>query len=474
MLVFSTKLPLKREVTPDQCLNVFIDWIAYSPHYNIDSMEYAVESHKDFDFTNENITISFRYYKDERVELSACRLENREQNAVWLNDCIFINENGKKFLAVQLNCNRRNYGTTLPRVHKPYVVRKVVESGFCSKDDGLPIVDRPLVVEDGYYDSCVRIMKGKYPCLMPSVYISCDYWGDTAISPDYLARQLSGIAHVFVEKNHETSLRLRDNTNCNNAHSGYVGVYFPNTAFCQKHSLAYYRDYKEMTQEIISSVWKALINRLDSSIYNWNQIITLQSRQKMAEWRDISEQDKAQLTEYMCAFDSENESLRNQVAELNRQMYALRSQLDSLKASVDSGGADQLFYKMGDEPSLYNGERNDLLYSVLSQVQDRFDTNSRGFAIIRALLAANPKSGECKRAVDTVREVFNGGGQLSKAGKAKLKDAGFTITEDGPHYKLVFRDPRYMFTVSKTPSDHREGKNLISDICKIIDVERKL
>ncbi len=48
------------------------------------------------------------------------------------------------------------------------------------------------------------------------------------------------------------------------------------------------------------------------------------------------------------------------------------------------------------------------------------------------------------------------------------------MEEEGPHYKVIFHDERYMFTVSKTPSDYREGKNMISEIAKIIEVERKI
>lgn len=59
---------------------------------------------------------------------------------------------------------------------------------------------------------------------------------------------------------------------------------------------------------------------------------------------------------------------------------------------------------------------------------------------------------------------------LQQDGKGKN---GKTI-EDGTHYKITFHDPRYMFTVSKTPGDHREGKNLISDICKAIDISWKI
>lgn len=474
MLVFSTRLPLKDTVTQEECLHIFTEWITESPHYPIDNITYDISSYTDFEVTKENITFSIRHIKSEKMELLASRFENREENAVWYNDSIFLCEGGVKSLLIQLNCNRTNYRTQLPRIHKPYIVRKFVESGYCRDDAGIPVCDTPIVMDEKYYDICVKVMRGEYENTMPIVYISCDYMGEYAISSEYLARQLSGVAHVFVEKNREIALKLREDTEGNNVHTGYVGIYFPGTKLCQKHGIEYYRDDREMGSEIINSVWSALINRLDSSVYNWNQIIAIQSRQKMSEWQDISAKDKQQLSEYMDNFDAENESLRQQIAELNKQVYSLHAQLDAFRSSKKEANVESRFYNIGEEPNLYDSERNDLLYSILSQVQSKFDVNSRGYIIIQSLLEANPYVGECSRIMSEVRNVFSGDGKLTSAKKSQLKSAGFSVQEEGPHYKVIFHDERYMFTVSKSPSDHREGKNMISDISKVIDIERKI
>ena len=474
MLVFSTRLPLRDEITQADCLQVFDDWIVESPHYPIERIDYDISSHNDYDYSKGNITISFRHFKNEDIEMSACRLVNEEENAVWYNDCIFLNENGNKSLLVQLNCGRTNFNSPLPQIHKPYIVRKFVEGGFCRDDAGIPVTDNPLGVDSGFYTTCVDIMQGKHPCTMPAVYISCDYWNQTVISPKYIANQLSGVAHVFFEQHYETALSLKEDTDGNNAYNGYIGIYFPGTKYCQKHSINYYRDYKELSREVISSVWKALTNRADALAYNWNQIIALQARQKMGEWRNISEKNREELELYTHSFDQENKELREQNDSLAQQLYATRSRLDAILASSNNDDAESCFYKMGNIPNLYPSERNDLLYSILTQVQNRYDPNSRAYAIIQALIEANPKVGECERVIQSVHTIFGSGGQLTKAQKAELKSLGFTLEDGGTHYKMHFHDPQYMFTVAKTPSDHRDGKNLISDICKIIDIDRNV
>lgn len=475
MLVFSTRLPLKQEVSQEICLQLFIDWITQSEHYPITNISYDVSSHEDYHITEGEISFSISHYKDDKIELFACRLENNEINAVWINDCIFLQEEGAKTLLIQLNCNRFDFRTKLPLIHKPYIVRKFIEGGFCRDDASIAVTDSPIEVNDRNFDICAKIMKCEVNYTMPVVYVSCDYWGSTAISASYLARQLSGVAHVFVETSHDVAIKLKEITDGRNVHDKYIGVYFPRSDFCEKFCLDYYDDYKAMSRAVIDSVWRALINRIDSSVYNWNQIMTLQARQKMDKWKVASLTDKEELEKYMNFFDSENQELSSKICDLNEQNANLRAQLETMRLALQARKEDSGFYKMGSEHDLYPGEHAELLHSILSQVQNKYETNSRAHAIIQSLINANKPIGECSRMLEGLRSVLYNGGRINASSKAILKDLGFTLEEDGgSHYKLIFHESRYMFTVSKTPSDHREGKNLYSDICKALDITKKI
>ena len=475
MLVFSTRLPLKESVTQEICLNMFFTWIIHSPHYSIDKIDYDLSSHKDFDFCQDNISFSIRHYKDDNVELSACRLENKEENFTWQNDCIFVEENNEKYLLIQLNRNRTHYDIDIPRVNKPHIVKLFVESGYCKKDAGLPIVDIPLESDKVYYDKCSNIINGTYHNTMPVVYISCDYWGNTDVDANFLAKILSGTAHVFVERNYETALRLRKDTDSNNVYTGYVGIYFPQTRNCQKYGIGNYRDDRHMCGEIISSVWNALANGEDATSYSWNQIIALQARQKMLQWKDNNEQTKQELSDYINTFDVEKDDLRGQIRVLREQLYSACAERDNLKEALlrtDSNGA---FYNIGTETNLYNGEFNDLLFSILTQVKDKYPTESRAYTIIESLLEANPKVGECEKILSEIKEMCSSMDRLTPSIKDRFNRLGFNLKEDeSSHYKFVFHDDRYMFTVSKTPSDHRSGKNLVAEINRILDIEKKI
>lgn len=346
MLVFSTKLPLKKEVSQEICLQLFIDWIIQSEHYPIVNVSYDVSSHEDYHIEKGKISFSITHYKDDKIELSACRLENNEINAVWINDCIFLQEQGIKTLLIQLNCNRLDFNTKLPPIHKPYIVRKFIEGGLCQDDASIPVTDSPIEVDDSNIDLCAKIMRNEVNYSMPVVYVSCDYWGSTAISATYLARQLSGVAHVFVETKHDVALKLKEITDGKNAHNKYIGVYFPGSEFCERYCLDYFEDYKAMSRTVIDSVWRALINRIDSSVYNWNQIMTLQARQKMHKWKITSIADKEELVKYMSFFDSENDELRRKIGDLNEQNANLRAQIEAMRLAIQAGKDDSGFYKM--------------------------------------------------------------------------------------------------------------------------------
>lgn len=475
MLVFATKIPLKNTITKDECFQIFIEWIVGSPHYGIEKQEIkcsniTITTLGEYTFSKGDVTIRFRYYKDEDVEILACRLEKQDGNTVWDTDNIFLNKNGKKVLLVQLNRTSQEFSLNKTTPRKPYIVGMVVDNGLCDDDAGIPIDGKPLDSDEEFYDVCVNIMQGVHLCSMPAVYISSDYSGKNIVNGEELAKALKGLAHVFVERNHNTAYKLRNNTDENNVHNGYVGIYFPKTKDCLRYNLTHCND-AEKINKILSAVIEELLNRNATTIYNWFQIASLQSKQKIAKLKEIS---KEEFDEFVNSFDQENRFLREENEKLKQKLFNIQSELDCLKNSMNTNAGNG-FYKNGAERELYLGETNDLLYSIFTQVKEKYVPGSRAYVILQSLINANPKIGNCKKTIDCLEKVIKPGTALNERGKTQLEDAGFEVLEDGSHYKLRFyRDGRYQFSVPKTPSDHRGGKNLFRDICKKIDIDRKI
>lgn len=475
MLVFSTRLPIRSTVTRPEILQLCLNWVSSSPHYDVHSLQYDPTSLKDIDYENDSLRVSIRNYADADCELSAFRLEYTNKNILWQNDAIFLERATEKTLLVQLECNRADFGLHLPAVHKPYLVRMAVEQGLCGADHALPVTDSPILLDEALYPVCVSIMNGTCPNTMPVVYLSCGENNALGAPATVLAQRLSGMAHVLQEDSRHTAQQLRDDTQGNNVYGGYIGLYFPSSARCQRFCPDLYSSTDALLQEIVNAVRCTLINQADASNYNWNQIQTLQARQQMKAWIDRGTQSQQDLDTYIENFDRENAQLRERLQLLNDSLLAMTAQRDRLQTQLTKAGSfSSGLLKPGTETELYSGETTDLMNSILTQVLPKLPPNSRSAALVESLLAANPSTGQCRRLVQNIREVFFDGERLNNTKKSLLREAGFEILENGPHYKLIFcGDHRYQFSFPKTPSDVRGGRNNISEMCKRLDVEKK-
>lgn len=98
-------------------------------------------------------------------------------------------------------------------------------------------------------------------------------------------------------------------------------------------------------------------------------------------------------------------------------------------------------------------------------------TDSRAYELLEAIIAANPECGNGREILATVKSVLSGGQAPRDSDFAKLRAVGFEVVSEQNHYKLRFMgNEKYWFTLFKTPSDARSGKNLVSDITKKISI----
>ena len=475
MLVFSTCLPIKDSVSQEECVKLFVDWIKKSPHYEISINDSVYTKMTDCDFasTDNKVFFTIKFYKDERIEASACRLENREDTATWISDCIFINDNGKKSLLIQLNCNHTDFNKRRGKVNIPHIVKSFLLSGYIKDDSDIPIDEKAHKVET-HEEICTRIIKGSYSNTMPVVYISCDYWKNVPINPHRLAQSLCGLAHVYYETSSSTSFNLKNKTNSRNVFGQTVGVYFPDTSYYKKFNLKEFHNNRiKMVYAIEDYIRTGLVTRLDSSEYTWNNIILLQSKQKVSVIENVTQEE---INSYINTFDAENKNLHSKNKQLQRENYALRAKIDALESTTSkkqTSGAEP-FYNIGKESELYPGEYSDLLFYILSQVHCKYEVNSRPALLIKSLLNANPKIGNYEKTIMDLTKILSQGKKLSQSDYNKIQKIGFSVKTDG-HTKITFKgDKRYMFTIANSPSDHREGKNILSDIKSKLDISHKI
>ncbi|MEF2945934.1 MAG: hypothetical protein U0O40_20640 [Phocaeicola dorei] len=92
---------------------------------------------------------------------------------------------------------------------------------------------------------------------------------------------------------------------------------------------------------------------------------------------------------------------------------------------------------------------------------------TRRYDVLADIIQRNGFEGASEKRANTIKILLRDYRTMSGTLRQALMDLGFTITEDGKHYRLTYYgDGRYKTTVSKTASDHREGKNIASTIIK--------
>ncbi len=159
--------------------------------------------------------------------------------------------------------------------------------------------------------------------------------------------------------------------------------------------------------------------------------------------------------------------LNDDVNSLSSQIQELQQENQAMLMSIKTGGSKKgtgSLLNVGDEIELYPGEMSDYVLEAIRQALNTSKPDGRKAAIYQDLLKANQQTGEIEKRTALIKSAILSGESLDKQ-MGELKNAGFILTSDHKHYKLVYgNDPRYTFSFAKTPSDYRAAKNNVSII----------
>ena len=134
MIVFSTKLPLKKIIDYKCVFNVIKEWLMESPHYNISDIKYDFEEELEIN-TSSNTKLKLLNISVEENKIFAIRFENQEERAIWRTDCVFTESTHE--LLIQLSCENKYYATKLPKTHKPHIIKLLFEKKYGSRNGNL-------------------------------------------------------------------------------------------------------------------------------------------------------------------------------------------------------------------------------------------------------------------------------------------------------------------------------------------------
>ena len=438
------------------------EWLIGSPHSEIDSEE--IESHLgDSEWRISSDTESVvALSADDDGDLVGIRYERLERPRRWVTEVVGLKTADGFYVSVRVSSDSDSPGDMIRDAKKPYVIKLIINKLGGGVDGGLKVGDKPHLLKPEEIDRAHDILTGTTKCILPIVYVSAYADGEHAANYREMAKWLSGVAHVVVEPTREFSFALRDKVSGRNAYDGAIAVHWP---LATSRDLILPSRYRHESRDIELAVTRKVRDGLNAfrlpSRCTWANLQQIQSRRAIAKLR---ESGSSAIDDYITEFDQELESKSSIIGQLESENARLRSSLIEAEKVQRSSSSSALIEK-GRESEFYPGEYRELLISLLKDAVNNQGPGSRRAHLLADLLDANPLAGVIEDRKKRLKAALENNEGLDKKTRRSLEELGFTISSDGKHHKLTyFDDQRYGFSQSKTSSDHRAGKNLVSEI----------
>lgn len=468
MITFSTVFPLNQDATVERVAELAKQWLAGSPHsalaellpdsvavqddWEVGDTDEHVEAHK---VTLEDLVIfGLRYIKDESSGMR------------WITEFQFAATPSGNSVAVTVHVDSESTAFRLPPARKPYIVRQLVSEFGKGEDGNLLVTEEPYYLKASEIDFASAIVNGDCGNTLPIVYLSAFAENKLSVDPVRLAHWLSGIAHVVVEPDRQFSFRLALEVQHRNAYGGAVGIYWPDR---DARNLILPREYDFDPKAIAAEVSKIIRDRAVRLRIPRNLTwATLQESRARLQLEKLRQDGSRDLDEYVGNFDREIKAKEQSLNEAEVEIRRLEAEVRSLRARSKSVEGVPILVR-GAESDLYEDECLNFIVDALKSAVEKSPSNSRRGHILSSLIAANPTQDHASEYAATIKSLLSTYRSLESSVAHTLDEMGFDISSDGKHHKLVFRgDGRYQVSIPKTSSDHRAGKNLVSEINRLL------
>lgn len=466
MLSFAAEFPISHAVEERAFLDTALGWIAESPHSAFRDHELVVPSELgDYEFRSGDEKIDIVNARSEHDDLFGFRHVNNNESIVWTTTAVFSRSKISSWVGIRTYRESDHPAVHLPPAKKPIIVKSILSALGGGIDGSVSVGSVPIYVDGNQLELASQLLMGEAGCHLPVVYISCTFDGRYMIDSNALANDLSGMAHVVVEPSREFSRRLQANVDSENVYGGVVGVYWPQGT--GRRSFFLPRDFENasaMKRAIIEEIRSALLNRRPLHRCSWAAIREANSQGMLAS---LKASGSNKVEDYVKAFDQELEAKTQKLNDAEKEIARLNFELRNSESRGSKSAAVNL--KIVDEIDLYPGEISsvilDALYSASSNVQD----GSRRQHVLSGIIRVNDIPDQARESRTKLKNLLRDYKSMDKTTRRGLEGLGFSISEEGKHYKLVYHgDDRYTFALAKTGSDHRGGLNSASDIGKRI------
>lgn len=465
MVQYSIEFPIDGKSSVADVVRLAHEWIAGSRHTKLKKKDFDVlPENSEVTVSNIGESVTTGLAKVENLEIGGVRWIHAErENLEWTTAVVATRTENECLLSIQVICEALSTASRLPEPKKPVFVGQVLNRFGGGMDGQIPVAEKPFILNEDEVAIAAALMSGAAGNKLPIVYVSATYQGSHILDPKILSKALAGMAHVIVEPSRAFSATLREETDSRNVYGGNVGVYWPESNARKSYYLENSdEDATVIPLSIAKDVRVALANRRQRTNCNWLYLKEMISR---CRYEALKATDSIELNEYVKVWDADKKAKDARIVEAEGEIERLKSELRRQNVVNQSSSSGLL--RIGVEQNLYESEIFDVVVSSLSDHQKTILSGTRRDHIIADLLKHNPVKGNGDELQNRVRAALKTYVTMNAKTRSELQRIGFDISEDGKHYKLVFQgDGRYTFSVSKTSSDHRAGKNMASDINK--------
>lgn len=470
MLLFSTTLKIKDTMTQNDFIGLIIQWNQSSPHKENIIPNIVWKEERNIQFGNDKLWLRIEEYRNRNIV--AVRYRKVEDDGTsWDTDYV-MNFNEHK-MEIGLYRSFSEESMQMYREYSaPYFIKTIIEAGFVEDDGALAVSWKPHFIEDEDIGLLADIINRKTQYRLPVVYVSKKRDDTDPVDVGKLANKLKGVAHVLVEKGDWQDYRLRELCRDQNEYHGTIGIYYPSKMQNHKEFYsrwAYYGFNNFLMSKVINHVVQYSNSKIIDPLYTFqgvmNALLTDKYKSQRKEKTDaLSEASEARTL--VDTTDAEIREYQRQIRELTEENKSLSAENQALRAGFDEKERDDepLLY-LGEEDEFYEGEiRETVLYTLENVASGLPKHNCRRKDILEDVIKHNKYNKTVHQKHEEIKRILKGFKKVTPRMKKDLEDLGFTLTEDGKHYKMTYGDGRYTTSLAKTPSDSRSGGNMASDI----------
>ncbi len=177
----------------------------------------------------------------------------------------------------------------------------------------------------------------------------------------------------------------------------------------------------------------------------WSEIVSSKNRKAIQVLKD----NGSQSSELASLYEEENESLQDEVKELNQKIASYEARIRVLMERTSMQGG--VFLKIGNEYELFEGEVLEIIMSSIRKVLPTNYEGGRYHDVLSSISSANPCSTNLLERDKKLKQALVGYTKMTPKVRGVLNDVGFSISEEGKHYKITYHgDPRYTYILPKT------------------------